>query len=69
LIIWGRDNDEYIEGDKALIARAPEMAAMLKELSERKWSDYCCGVHCDDGTEHDDQCVYTRLAALIKELP
>ena len=48
--------------------RAPEMLSLLRELSERKWSDYCCGVHCDDGTEHDDECVYSRLSKLLESL-
>lgn len=32
IIIWGRDGDEFQDGDKALIAAAPTMAQMLREL-------------------------------------
>src|SRR5688572_8705093 len=35
VIIWGRDFDSCEYGDKALIAAAPDMAAMLREL---EWS-------------------------------
>lgn len=63
----GLRGDPTHEANRALIAKSPEMAAMLRELQFcGQWRDR--QTHCPicDGNPHTPDC---RLAALLKELP
>jgi hypothetical protein len=74
VIIWGRDFDSCEYGDKALIAAAPDMAAMLRELewqfNDRAGVGVCPSCRCTEdvgyGGGHAPDC---RLASLLKALP
>lgn len=70
VIIWGRDFDSCTDGDKALIAAAPEMAQMLRELEAWMGERECavCGAikPGKSHNSHEDSC---RIAALLKRLP
>lgn len=50
-------------------ALSVELAQTLKEwmaeADER--GVFCCGVHCDDGTEHESTLLCGRTAALLKK--
>lgn len=66
VVIWGREHDSTTEGDKAIIAAAPTMLEMLREL---EWAGNAAGACplCERYGEHGKEYDGTpcRLNSLL----